>query len=251
MKTGQVYQGDCLVLMDQIKDHSIDMILCDPPFGKTANKWDKILPFDRLWEHYKRIIKPNGVIVLFAMQPFTSMVVMSNLEWFKYDWVWKKGGAASGFLNAKKQPLRDKEDILVFYEGQAKYNPQMGKGTPYKRNRKIGWAGGNYGKIKSEPCINDDRTRYPKQVLEFQRVERGKHPNQKPTKLLEYLIRTYTDKGEIVLDNCCGSGSTGVACVNTNRQFILIEKEEEYVAIARKRIEKAKRKKSQSFGLFQ
>ncbi len=241
----RITQGDCLEVMKEIPDKSVDMILCDLPYGTTACKWDSIIPFDEMWEQYERVIKGNGAIVLTAAQPFTSALIMSNPKMFKYDWVWKKP-RGTGHLNAKKQPMRDKEDILVFYKKQPTYNPQFEKGEPYSalkggKNSKVSEKGETtYGKFMNGAEFRNDNSgfRYPKQVLEFGVVERGTlHPTQKPVRLFEYLIKTYTNENEIVLDNCIGSGTTAIAALNTGRFFIGIEKEPEYVEIANKRIE--------------
>ena len=240
----KLMQGDCLELMKDIQDKSVDMILCDLPYGITACKWDTIIPFEPLWEQYERIIKDNGAIVLTAAQPFTSALVMSNPKLFKYDWTWRKP-RGTGHLNAKKQPLRDKEDILVFYKKQPTYNPQMSEGEPYTamkggKNTRVSNKGDTtYGKFMNGAEFRNDNSgfRYPKQVIEFGVVERGTlHPTQKPVALFEYLIKTYTNEGETVLDNCMGSGTTGVACKNLNRNFIGIELDEGYFKIAKERI---------------
>ena len=233
----ELIQGDCLEKMKDIPDGSVDMVLTDPPYGTTACKWDSVIPFDAMWEQLKRITKKNGAIVLFGSQPFTSVLVCSNLPMFKYDWTWRKP-KGTGHLNAKKQPMRDKEDIVVFYAGQSVYNPQMVAGKPYPE--KSGWKETEgyegYGVDKRVGNANSG-TRYPKQVLEFGVVERGTlHPTQKPVALMEYLIKTYTNEGETVLDFTMGSGTTGVACVNLNRNFIGIELDAEYFKIAEKRI---------------
>jgi len=235
----QILKGDCLELMKDIPARSIDMVLCDLPYGTTACKWDTVLPFDKLWEQYERIIKPNGAIVLTAAQPFTSALVMSNLKLFKYDWVWRKP-KGTGHLNAKKQPMRDKEDILVFYKKQCTYNPQYTDGEPYEV--KSGWKGTEgyegYGKDK-RTGNNNDGFRYPKQVQEFCTVEIGTlHPTQKPVALFEYLIKTYTNEGDVVLDNCAGSGTTAEACIKTNRGFIVMEQEQKYFDIINLRVAK-------------
>lgn len=236
----EVWLGDCLELMSDIPDASVDMVLCDLPFGTTRNKWDLIIPFAPLWTHYKRVTKPSSAIVLFCAQPFTSALIMSNPLMFKYDWTWKKP-RGTGHLNAKKMPMRDKEDIAVFYQKQCTYNPQFSEGTPYKDK-----AGKNHSGIESQSdCYgkytnfryDNDGKRYPKQVIEFGVVERGTlHPTQKPITLLEYLIKTYTNEGDLVLDNAAGSGSTLVAARNLNRQFIGIEKEQAYYDIILKRL---------------
>ena len=231
----ELWQGDCLELMKNIPDGSVDLVLCDLPFGVTQNSWDNNIPFSDLWEQYHRVLKENGAIVLHCQQPFTSKLILSNEKEFKYCWNWHKK-QCSGFLNAKKQPLRNCEDIAVFYRKQCTYNPQMRKGKPQLKN--TGGKTSNYGKFTYQPHISE--MYYPTTVLSFplQRFKGG-HPTQKPVTLLEYLIRTYTNDGEVVLDNCMGSGSTGVACVNTNRRFIGIELDPGYFETARKRIEEA------------
>ena len=237
----KLMQGDCLELMNEIPDQSVDMILCDLPYGTTRNKWDSVLPFADLWREYERLC--NGAIVLTAAQPFTSALVMSNPKLFKYDLVWRKP-KGTGHLNAKKQPMRDKEDILVFYRKQPTYNPQFGYGSPYKNKAGKDHAAttsmtDSYGSYTNFRNDSDGR-RYPKQVIEFGVVERGTvHPTQKPVDLMEYLIRTYTNEGETVMDNCMGSGTTGVACVNTGRKFIGMEQDAKYFEIAQKRIHDA------------
>jgi DNA modification methylase len=235
-------QGDCLERMKEIPDGSVDMVLADVPYGTTQNKWDAIIPLEPMWEQLKRIIKPNGVIVMTASQPFTSVLVCSNLSMFKYDWVWRKP-KGTGHLNAKKQPMRDKEDVLVFYKKQPTYNPQMIKGTPYKDKAGKDHSSntsmtGSYGKYTNKREDNGG-WRYPKQVQEFGVVERDTlHPTQKPVALMEYLIKTYTNEGETVLDFTIGSGTTGVAAKNLNRKFIGIELDETYFNIAKDRIHK-------------
>ena len=236
-------QGDCLELMKDIKDQSLDMILCDLPYGTTACKWDIVIPFAKLWEQYKRIIKPNGCIALFGSEPFSSHLRLSNLKWFKYDWVWNKN-QATNHLNAKNQPMRKTELISVFYKKQSLYNPQLTKKDPknirpptIKREQTA-----VYGKMTAESKrgIPIDAS-YPNEILKFKKDNYKSnclHPTQKPVALLEYLIKTYTQEGEIILDNTMGSGSTGVAAVNLNRNFIGMEKEKEYFKIARKRIYK-------------
>lgn len=227
--------GDCLARMKDIPDGSVDMILADPPYGTTACKWDSIIPLEPMWDQLKRIIKPNGAIVMTAAQPFTSVLVCSNLKWFKYDWTWRKP-KGTGHLNAKKQPMRDKEDVVVFCSGQTTYNPQMASGAPF--GKKTGAAQqsavtGKHGDFRNE----NKGTRYPKQVLEFGVVERDTvHPTQKPVALMEYLIKTYTNEGETVLDFTMGSGTTGVAAANTGRRFIGIELDLDYFNIAIERI---------------
>lgn len=232
----ELYNGDCLELMKNIADKSVDMILCDLPYGTTRNKWDSIIPFEPLWEQYNRIIKDNGAIVLNYQQPFTTELIFSNKKNFKYCWTWYKK-QCSGFLNAKKQPLRNCEDIAVFYKKQCTYNPIMRKGK--KQLKATGKQSSNYNKFEYNPHYSE--IYYPTTMLEIPlpRFKNG-HPTQKPVALLEYLINTYTNESETVLDNCMGSGSTGVACVNTNRNFIGIELEKNYFNIAKERIENAK-----------
>lgn len=233
-----LYNGDCLELMKNIPDKSVDMILCDLPYGTTQNKWDNIIPFEPLWEHYNRVIKDNGAIVLFGSEPFSSKLRMSNIKNFKYDWIWEKT-KPSGHLNAKKQPLRKTENISVFYKKQCTYNPQglifgcFNNNRPSRNNKKKGKY--TYGVEKDFGLSN--ATNYPNNVLTYQNGNNNLlHPTQKPVDLLEYLIKTYTNEGEIVLDNCMGSGSTGVACVNTRRDFIGIELDKDYFNIAKQRI---------------
>ena len=232
----KLLQGDCIELMKELPDKSIDMVLCDLPFGVTQNKWDKIIPFEALWGGYNRVVKENGAIVLNCQQPFTSKLIMSNLKNFKYCWVWYKK-QCSGFLNAKKQPLRNCEDIAVFYRKQCTYNPIMRKGKPQLKN--TGGYSSNYNDFTYQPHISE--MYYPTTMLEIplQRFKGG-HPTQKPVTLLEYLIKTYTNEGETVLDNCMGSGSTGIACINTNRNFIGMELNEKFFKSAKNRIENYK-----------
>lgn len=242
----KIIQGDCLEVMKDIPDKSIDMILADLPYGTTACKWDTIIPFEPLWEQYKRVIKDNGAIVLTASQPFTSALVMSNVKMFKYSWVWNKS-SVTGFANAKKQPLRHLEDVLVFCNGGSSYIPQNliridkvnknGSSVGGETMRRDMESSANKGKLRTKGSeYVQEYTNYPRQLLEFKR-ETGLHPTQKPVALFEYLIKTYTNEGDIVLDNVAGSGTTGVACKNTNRNYILIEKELEYIEIINKRLD--------------
>ena len=237
-----VIHGDCLDIMKSIPNSSIDMILCDLPYGTTQNKWDSIINLDELWLQYNRIIKENGAIVLTSMQPFTSSLVNSNLKSFKYCWYWVKN-RATGVLNAKKQPLRNIEEICIF--NVKKYNPQ-GLIRYDKQSRNGKKDSENYGKGKTNSYIQEF-TNYPKQLLEFDSVQRVIHPTQKPTELFEYLIKTYTNEGDIVLDNCAGSGTTGIACMNTNRNCILIEKDKNYFDIINERIDKYKQQRAGEF----
>lgn len=233
---GRFYNADCFDAMKELPDGCVDMILCDLPYGTTGNKWDTVIPFEPLWAEYWRVLKSSGAIVLSAAQPFTSALVMSQVKFFKYDWTWQKE-KGTGHLNAKKQPMRDKEDILVFYRNQCNYNPQFGQGVPYDGNSKIGKTQqtSSYGVYGAEREDSDGK-RYPKQVLKFNSVAQGGfHPTQKPVALFEYLIKTYSNEGELILDNCAGSGTTAVACKNTDRRWVCIEKDAGYYekAIAR------------------
>lgn len=239
-------KGDCLELMSAIPDGSVDMVLCDLPYGITACKWDSVIPFEPLWAHYKRVIKPNGAVVLFGSQPFTSALVMSNIKGFAFSMVWDKCFAGN-FVQAKRQPLKDHEDILVFSETgkQPNYYPQM-----IKRDTSIKKGGNKQSKAipiaRTEVSAAFGKTvkvydkKFPTSQLRFNcRDGRGLHPTQKPVPLLEYLIKTYTNEGETVLDNCMGSGSAGVAAVNLNRSFIGIELDDGYFDIAKNRINEA------------
>lgn len=227
---GEFWLGDCLELMSAIPDGSVDMVLCDLPYGTTQNKWDTVIPFEPLWKEYWRVCKTNAAVVLTAAQPFTSALVMSQVQHFKYDWIWRKP-KGTGHLNAKKMPMRDKEDVLVFYRSQPTYNPQYGKGEPYgNKAGKIVENGlsDNYGSFGTHREGSDGK-RYPKQVLDMPVVERGTiHPTQKPEELWSYLIRTYTNPGDLVLDNCAGSGTTAVAAEQTGRRWLCIEREPAY-----------------------
>ena len=227
--------GDCLNVMKDIPDGSVDLVLTDPPYGTTACKWDSVIPFEPMWEQLNRIIKPNGAICLFGSEPFSSALRMSNIKHFKYDWIWNKKLAGNGIL-AKKQPLNNIEYIHVFYKKQPIYNPQFEDGNPYKitRDKNKRLCEINNHIFKETTTINEGK-RYPKRILKFKR-ETGMHPTQKPVALLEYLIKTYTNENELVLDFTMGSGSTGVACVNTNRKFIGIELDNNYFNIAINRI---------------
>jgi site-specific DNA-methyltransferase (adenine-specific) len=241
LELNRIYQRDCLSDggMALIPDKSIDMILCDLPYGTTACKWDTILPFDKLWAQYERVIKDNGAIVLTASQPFTSALVISNPKLFRYEWIWEKT-MASNFALARKQPFKKHENILVFYKKLPLYNPQMEAGAPYKDNRSDGSRNASVGveKCVKRVPINNTGTRFPSSVQKFSNGNNGNvHPTQKPVALFEYLIKTYTNEEEIVLDNCMGSGTTAAAALNTNRRFIGFETEPEYIEIANKRIE--------------
>jgi len=238
-----IHNGDCLELMKLIPDGSVDMILCDLPYGTTACKWDVIIPFEPLWEQYKRIIKSNGAIVLTASQPFTSALVMSNPKMFKYEWIWEKSKSGSAFT-AKYRPVNKHENIIVFGSGTITYNPQLTNGKAYSRKHKISECDINNHSVgfnkRTFISINNG-FRHPITVQKFQQKWRRQdqlHPTQKPVALFEYLIKTYTNEGETVLDNCAGSGTTAIACLNTNRNYILMEKEQEYFDKINTRIEK-------------
>lgn len=236
----QLLNGDCLQLMKQIPNKSIDMILCDLPYGTTACKWDNVIPFEPLWEQYNRIIKDNGCIALFSSQPFTSSLVMSNPKMYKYEWIWQKTHP-KGHLNAKKMPMRAHENIEIFYKKPPVYHPQMTHGHKRKvgKTNYIRESDGNscYGREVRNTSY-DSTDRYPLDVQVFGNAVQSKklHPTEKPVALLEYLIKTYSNEDDIILDNCMGSGSTGVACVNTGREFIGIELDENYYNIAKNRI---------------
>jgi site-specific DNA-methyltransferase (adenine-specific) len=234
----RLMQGDCLELMASIPDGSVDMVLCDLPYGTTRCKWDSVIPFEPLWAHYKRIVKDNGAIVLFSAEPFTSALIMSNPKMFRYDLIWRKK-QGTDFLNANRKPLRAHENVCVFYKAQPTYNKQWWFSKPYKQSSHQGEPK-VYGEVKDRKRLRQskDGRRNPLTVLDFG-AETGKHPTQKPVPLLEYLIKTYTNEGETVLDNCMGSGSTGVACVNTGRRFIGIELDPDYFNIAEGRIKDA------------
>jgi site-specific DNA-methyltransferase (adenine-specific) len=236
LELNRIYQRDCLEGMRDIPDKSIDMILCDLPYGTTQNKWDSIIPLDELWAQYERIIKDNGAIVLTAQTPFDKVLGASNLKLLRYEWIWDKV-LGTGHLNAKRAPMKRHENILVFYKRQPTYNPQMVPGEPYDKGTVTKFSS-NYGKQRKVRVKNTSGDRYPTSIIvESNAARRGKlHPTQKPVKLFEYLIRTYTNEGEIVLDNCVGSGTTAVAALRSNRKFIGFELEPEYVEIANKRI---------------
>lgn len=239
----ELLHGDCLDLMPLIPDKSIDMILADLPYGTTACKWDVIIPFEPLWKQYKRIIKDNGAIVLTASQPFTSALVMSNIDWFKYEWIWDKK-IITGFLNAKIQPLRQHENIVIFYNKSCTYNPQMHSDKLPRdfTGNSIRPHSINYGAQKDYISTVPPDISYPRSIINQVGVvnnskQKVEHPTQKPVKLFEYLIRTYTNEGKTVLDNVAGSGTTAIACYNTNRNAILMEKDLKYFEVAKKRIE--------------
>ena len=252
IELNKIYNEDCLEGMKCIPDGSVDCIICDLPYevlnkGNKHSQWDRLIPFDKLWEQYERIIKPNGAIVLFAQGMFTAKLMTSNEKLWRYNLIWQKGGRCSGFLNAKRMPLREHEDIVVFYKSLPIYNPQMTKGIPnHTRGRMDGEQTnrcyGTFGKPKD--YISDEK--YPRSILNFQKPHPQIHPTQKPVSLIEYLIKTYTNEGETILDNCMGSGTTAVAAIRTKRNFIGFELQKEYFDIANKRI----KDEQQQFKLF-
>ena len=263
----QLYLGNCLVEMKKIADGSVDLILCDLPYGTTDRKgienkgdnrvlsWDTVIPLDQLWEQYRRVLKSTGTVVLTADQPFTSQLVISNLKWFKYEWIWKKK-KTTGFLHANARPMKETEDILIFSplgaSGCSKkanknmtYNPQGLIEKNVKKKNSAKRLGkflhqpehmGSGNKLLHETEYEQKYTNYPSEIIEFGLDKDSIHPTQKPVALMEYLIRTYSNEGETILDNCMGSGTTGVACMNTNRNFIGIEMDENYYKIAEERI---------------
>ncbi len=247
----KIIEGDCLKIMKSIPDESIDMILCDLPFGTTQNKWDSVINLKLLWKEYERVIKPNGAIVLNSQGVFTAKLILSNEKLFKYKITWIKS-KSTNFLNAKKQPLRKHEDICVFYKKQSTYNPQMTEGAPYTKGFRKDQLSGSYGDFKSV-LVESGGDRYPNDVIYFKTAESEgevQHPTQKPVELGRYLIRTYSNKGDVILDNTCGGGSYLVASVLEGRNFIGIEKNEDcylfksksidYIKVARERVRDAK-----------
>jgi len=265
-----LHQGDCLIEMDKITEDSVDLILCDLPYGTTDRKgikdkgdnrllaWDTVIPLDKLWDQYKRVLKPNGTVVLTADQPFTSQLIVSNIDWFKYEWIWRKK-KTTGFLLANYRPMKQTEDVVVFspagaaaasrHGGNMTYNPQ---GLIEKRVKKKNSAKrlgkflhnpehmGAGNKLLHDTDYEQKYTNYPSEIIEFGLDKDSIHPTQKPVALMEYLIKTYTNEGEVVLDNCMGSGTTGVACINTNRKFIGIEMNDDYFNMAADRINNIK-----------
>jgi DNA modification methylase len=240
MELNKVYNEDCLIGMSRIADKSVDMILCDLPYGTTQNRWDSVIPFQDLWRSYERVIKDNGAIVLTAQTPFDKVLGASKLDWLKYEWIWEKD-RPTGFLNANKMPMKAHENVLVFYKCLPTYNPQKTYGhKPMNKSGKALKKTSNYGNFeKVETGGNTER--HPRSIIEFNVVNSQHgivHPTQKPVALFEYLIKTYTNEGETVLDNCMGSGTTAIACINTNRNYIGFEKEEKYYQIIQDRIKK-------------
>lgn len=258
MEINQIYNDDCLIWMQRVPGESIDCIICDLPYGTTELEWDKPIPFVPLWEQYERIIKPNGAILLFGFQPFTTDLINSNRKLFRYEIIWKKT-QATGFFNAKKCPLRIHENILVFYKHLPTYNPikTIKEGADIGRKRKnvsdkiTGSFMGRVGKNKTESWeYKDDGTRYPTDVIEFsnwngslfgKKHNAVQHPTQKPVQLIEYLIKTYSNEGDLIMDNCIGSGTTAIACIRTNRKYLGCEKNKDYFQLAMSRIEEEKK----------
>lgn len=239
----RIFNMDCMKGMASMEDHSLDCIICDLPYGvlnkqNPHSKWDTELPLEELWNQYRRLIKPNGAIILFGQGMFTARLMLSNPEMWRYNLIWKKGSRVSGFLNAKRMPLRNHEDIAVFYQKLPVYHPQMFHGEINHSRKPSGFQENNkcYGLYKRTETIFTDE-KYPVSVIDIPKEHNiFYHPTQKPVALLEYLIRTYTDEGDTVMDNCMGSGTTGVACMNTGRNFIGYEKEKKYFDISQERI---------------
>lgn len=252
MDLNKIYFGDCLEVMGNISEASIDMILCDLPYGTTDLKWDVIIPFDKLWENYERIIKPSGAIILTSAQPFTTDLISSKRSLFRYEIIWEKTQKL-GFLDANRKPLKGHENILVFYKKQPTYNPQktIAKNAPIGRVRKTKEGRAEHYNKHLSGTYTEDGTRFPSSVLKISNWNGAlfgnnsnatKHPTQKPVPLFEWLIKTYTNEGDTVLDNCSGSGTTAIACIRNNRNYICIEKNEQYYNDSLKRIENEKYK---------
>lgn len=238
----KITRGDCFDIMPELPDKSIDMILCDLPYGTTQNKWDSVLPLDKLWEQYKRIIKDNGAIVLTAQTPFDKVLGVSNLDMLRYEWIWDKK-LSTGFLNAARMPLKRHENVLVFYKNLPVYNPIKTQGKPYTdkvRERKSD----NYGDFKPRASTNETGMRLPTSIIEISNADRGgkSHPTEKPVELYEYFIKTYTNPGDIILDNCSGSGVLAEAALNLRRQYICIEITEKYFNSSIEREKRIKRR---------
>ena len=238
--TNLMLKGDCIDWMKELPNESIDMVLCDLPYGTTQNRWDEVVPFDKLWEQYNRIIKEDGIIVLTASQPFSSMLLMSNREMFKHEWIWIKN-KGSNFANTVREPFKEHEHVLIFANKKWTYNKQMQERTGsglarVKYDFMNETKSDNYRKFERKGRRTVPKLRVPASIQKFN-TEQGLHPTQKPVALMEYLIKTYTNEGDLVLDNCMGSGTAGVACKNLNRDFIGIELDEKYFKIAKERIE--------------
>lgn len=231
----KVHQGDCLEVMKAIPAGSVDMVLCDLPYGVTRNAWDSVIALESLWAEYRRVVKPSGAIVLFCQGMFTANLMASNATEWRYNLVWQKDRVA-GFLNANKMPLRDHEDIAVFYREMPTYNPQKWEGKPQHARGGGSHGGNNYGKFERQADPGGNTEKHPRSVLYFPKPHPAVHPTEKPVELCEYLIRTYTNQGETVLDNCVGSGTTAVAALQTMRHYIAIEREPKYAEMARRRL---------------
>lgn len=254
-----IYNEDCLIGMDRIPDKSIDMILCDLPYGVLNRQnrhaqWDNTLPFEPLWTQYRRVIKDNGAIVLFGQGMFTAELMISNKAMWRYNLIWNKTDRPTGFLNARRMPLREHEDVMVFYKELPVYNPQMVKCEPHQRNHSRGKMESEqtnrcYGQMrKFDEVITDEK--YPRSIIRFPREEKTIHPTQKPVALCEWLIKTYSNEGDTILDNCMGSGTTAVACINTNRHYIGFETDPEYYQYALNRCARAKTVKTATLERF-
>ena len=241
MELNKIYNEDCLVGMKRIPDKSVDMILCDLPYGTTRNKWDTVIPLDELWKQYERVIKDNGAIVLTAQTPFDKVLGISNLKMLKYEWIWEKT-TATGWFNAKKMPMKAHENILVFYKKPPVYNYEKTKGhkpmNSYTKRVDVINKSTTYGKVKKDMSGGGETERYPRSVIKFSTDKQKStiHPTQKPVALFEYLIKTYTNENETVLDNCMGSGTTAIAAINTNRNYIGFELDKKYCELANNRI---------------
>ena len=240
LEINQIFNGDCLELMKDIPDESVDAVICDLPYGTTSNKWDSIIPLDKMWEAYDRICKPTAAIVLTASQPFTSMLVMSNVKNFRHEWIWIKN-RGSNFANTVREPFKEHEEVVVFSKGHWTYNKQMQPRTGgglerTKYNCKFNSQSDNYRKFETREDNTLTEMRVPSSWQKFN-TETGLHPTQKPVELFAYLVRTYTNEGDTVLDSCCGSGTTAIAAIREKRNFICIEKDPHYYEVAKKRIE--------------
>jgi len=232
LELNRIYQMDCLEGMKLIPDKSIDMILCDLPYGTTRNKWDSVIPLDKLWKQYERVIKDNGAIVLTSQQPFTTKLIQSNIKLFRYEWIWHKS-TKTGFLNAHRQPLKNHETICVFYKKLPNYQPQTDKCEKINRRGKIGT---NYMENYANEYIQKEEN-YPTSIIFFKSESKPLHPTQKPVQLFEYLIKTYTKEGDIILDNCIGSGTTAIAATISHRRWLGFEIEPKYIEISNKRLD--------------
>lgn len=232
IELNRIFNEDCLIGMQRIPDGSVDCIICDLQYGTTRNQWDTIIPFDKLWEQYKRIAKPKAPIILFGAEPFSTLIRNSNFDWYKYDWIWQKN-IAVGFLRANERPLRSFENICVFYKERPIYNPQ-GIRKCHKEQRR-GSVGDNYATVTSNKYVTEYEN-YPKDILTFSKDTDTFHPTQKPVNLLRYLIATYSNEGDTILDNCMGSGTTAIACIREKRNFIGFETCKEYFDKANERI---------------